>query len=59
MVLSGTAFLYFRHGPTLIALIKGKRVVVLDDKNERIALSTSAHETMDESVVNELKRMQN
>lgn len=49
MVLSAAAFLYFRHGPTIIALLKGKQVLVIDgNKNERIALSTSVNDTMDE-----------
>lgn len=49
MILSASAFLYFRHGPTIIALLQGKQVLVIDNnKNERIALSTSVNETMDD-----------
>jgi len=48
-ILLGVSFLFFKHGPTLIALFKGKRVLVLDDKNDRMKLASEANETMDES----------
>lgn len=46
----------YRHGKTIIALVKGKRVLVVDD-HERVSLANAAHETMDESAINELQSM--
>ncbi|EAS07287.1 eukaryotic aspartyl protease (macronuclear) [Tetrahymena thermophila SB210] len=57
IILSAAAFLVFRHGKTIFALFQGKRVIVVDDKNDRIQLSQHAHETMDESAIRELQEM--
>ncbi|KAL4466336.1 hypothetical protein ABPG72_020185 [Tetrahymena utriculariae] len=57
IILSAAAFLVFRHGKTIFALFQGKRVIVVDDKNDRIQLSQHAHETMDESAIRELQEI--
>lgn len=56
-VLAIVAFVMFRHGETILAMLKGKKVIVVED-SDRVALANAVHETMDESAIKELQQMQ-